>query len=293
MTVAVHNSDTFLSVEDMLTQSDESIRHSTPISEVELGSMVEYVEQTKSYTKENNPTWSYLVSTPTFNYIKTVDEVTDVLKSRSWVKVPLVPPQVLFYLLHNSKERIQFDKYYTRFEVSRVVDESLDVLISEIDAPLGISNREFLEWRRIAMPPSLSAPKADIKYVVYLRSCGDRECSELVKPNPNPKKVQRAEVWMSGYITSWWISEETGEILGSQLLVMSHVDGRGSIPKIAVKAVNALSQSGPTKWTTSLINRANRFCQEKGISVSMSDSDIEAAIGLSALRISSSLPSIP
>jgi hypothetical protein len=262
----------FATVHDMLNEHDETKRHRIPISMEELNSMVEFVEGTKLYTPSSHPEWKYNTD-PHFHYIKRVDDSTGVLQSRSWIKIPGVPPQVVFHALYNSNARRAFDKYYNRFEVSRVVSPNLDVLISEISLPM-VSNREFVEWRYSCTPASNSGSRSEHRYVIYLRSCDSSACSDEVCPSTK-KKVERAEVWMSGYIVSWWFAPDNSTILGSELLVLSHVDSRGSLPKIAL---TAMGSSGPSKWANSLEEYVKRITKEKRINLDMSDEAISEVL---------------
>ena len=258
----------YLTTDDMLAEKEESRRHRCRISLEELQSMVKYVEHTLEYTKESHPEWSYETDTPTYKYIKRLDGNAGVLRSRTLLRVPGVPPQALFDCLFNPESRLAFDKFYTRFEVSRVVEDDLDVLVSEVEAPLGVSNREFVEWRRMYLP-NLSHARQYMRYVIYLRSCDDSECSPEVQPKQ--KKVERAEAWMSGYIMKWWFQD--GQLMGSELLVISQVDNKGMLPKFLVNTVTA---SGPKKWASSLRDAVCKICLNKIDINSMSDEELEA-----------------
>ena len=273
----------FMTVQNMFAEANDRIRHETPISNEEMDSMVEYVLETKSFQPGTHPDWAYPIHSATFNFIKQVDGATGVMRSRSWTKIPDIPPQALIYCLVDCKTRMGFDKYYNRFEVSKSVEPGLDVLISEVDAPIGISNREFVEWRRCLLPAPTCGKEAS-QYIIYLRSCDDHECSATVRPST--KKVQRAEVWMSGYVIQWWIDDE-GHVLGSELLVMSQIDGKGSIPKFVV---NAASSSGPAKWSASLVEAAKKLCAAKKIDIKMSNEDIDRILEVRTRLLPSLVP---
>lgn len=276
MSTMAQHSHRFMTVRDMLAEANDSVRHKSPISPEELESMVDFVLDTRALTAKSNPEWSFQVSSSNLNFIKQIDESTGVLRSRSWIKVDDVPPQVLFYCLYDPTTRMAFDKFYDRFQVSRRVEPGLDVLISEIDTPMGLSNREFLEWRRCRLP-DLSRPPASrssIQYVIYLRSCADAECSTDIRPST--KKVERAEVWLSGYVIQWWL-DENGQPLGSELLVMSQIDSRGHIPKFLA---NSATSSSPSKWALSLTEAAKKLCASKNIDMKMSDAEIEKCLGV-------------
>ena len=259
-------------LDDMLAEKEEILRHRCPISEEELLSMVEYLRDTMSYTPATHPEWNYEVDTSTFNYIRRFEESAGAMRTRTRLRIPNVSPQAVFCCLFDPAKRLAFDKYYTRFEVSRVIDPDLEVLVSEIDAPVGVSNREFVEWRRRLLPKfSDLTERSNVQYVIYLRSCESDECSASVSPNPNTKKVERAEAWISGYLMNWWFDEENGEILGTEVLIISQLDNRGMIPKFLM---NTLTSSGPKKWATSLVNAVCKLSESVDIH-STNDVDLE------------------
>ncbi len=271
MTIDALHGDSFATVHDMFGERDDMRRHRIPISVDELNSMVEFVESTRAFTPKSHPEWKFKGDSLTFQYIKRLDEVTGVLQGRSWLKIRDVPPQVVYHALHDHSARMAFDKFYIRFDVSRELDSNLDVLVSEIDLPMGMANREFVEWRYSSFPHNDEA--RDGRYVIYLRSCDDSACSEKVRPNTNKKKVERAEVWMSGYVITWWV--ENGVVVGSEVLVLSHVDSRGKLPKFALSAVGS---NGPSKWAHSLEDYVKRICKEKKIDTKMSNEDIVSVL---------------
>ena len=259
------------SIECVLKIQEDGIRHSQQISREEIESMVVYVHETKKYTPADSRGWDCVIDSPEFNFIKRIDDATNLVRTRSWIKIPRVPPQVLFHILRDPKERVSFDKYYRRFEVSRTVSSELDVLISEVDAPIGVSNREFVEWRRILVPEGPGISRKDAVYAIQLRSCDDAECSQSILPRS--KRLERAETWLSGYVMSWWLDPETNEALGSEILVMSQIDMRGLLPQLFVNMVGAVS--APTKWCRSLIDASQKFCKSSGIHSDMTDEEIE------------------
>ena len=266
----------FLNVHDMLAERIDSVRHRNPISEDEIVSMTEFVLETRAYCKQSHPNWSYPISSPSFSFIKSADDLSGVVRTRSWMRAADIPPQALFYCIYNSEARLKFDKYFVRFEVSRVVNPLLDVLISEIRAPVGVTNREFVEWRRVLIPDVSGDEERQngARYAIQLRSCDDSECSEVILPSS--KHVERAEVWLSGYVFKWWVDDD-GKVKGSEVLVMSQVDWRGSIPKFIM---NTATVDGPGKWSHSLIDAAAQVCREKQADVSMSDKVLEEIFGI-------------
>jgi len=264
-----------MTVDDILLLRQDSARHCVPISREEIESMIAYVMGTRTYTPATQPGWDYSINSPEFNFIRRTDDTSALVRTRSWIKIPRVPPQVLFHILTDPKQRMAFDKYYLRFEVSSKISSELDILISEVDAPIGMSNREFVEWRRVSVPP-VSIDRANAVYAIELRSCDDDRCSSQIRPRT--RGIERAETWLSGYVMTWWIDPKTGEPIGSEILVMSQIDMRGMIPKTFVNMVGGVS--APTKWCRSLVDASMKFCKDTGIDISMTDSEIETKLGI-------------
>ena len=268
-------------VDRILSLKHDSERHIVPISREEIESMVAYVKETREYTASTHPGWDYSINSPEFNFIRRTDNTSDLVRTRSWIKVPRVPPQVLFHLLTDPKQRKSFDKYYLRFEVSRKVSDDLDILISEVDAPIGMSNREFVEWRRVSVPVSSDVGRKEAVYAIELRSCDDDQCSPNIRPRT--KGIERAETWLSGYVMTWWLDPVTGEPLGSEILVMSQIDMRGMIPQMFVNLVGGVS--APTKWCRSIVDASVKFCKNYNIDMNMTDAEIEKILGIEGRQI--------
>ena len=276
--------DRSTTITDILQLKHDRDRHNIPISREEIESMVVYVRETRGYTAISHPEWDFSITSPEFNFIRRTDNTSDLVRTRSWIKVPNVPPQVLFHLLTDPHERKAFDKYYLRFEVSRKVSTNLDVLISEVDAPIGMSNREFVEWRRTSIPVSPDVGRKDSVYAIELRSCDDDQCSPSIRPRS--RGIERAETWLSGYVITWWLDPISMEPLGSEILVMSQIDMRGMIPQMFVNIVGGVS--APTKWCRSLVEASTKFCKKSNIGVSMTDAEIEKKLGIERIGVNNS-----
>lgn len=269
-----HQHPHFMTVHEMLAEGEDSVRHSTPISEEELLSMVEYILETRSFSEASHPEWTIAVDSPSVNFIKRPIKKSGTVRTRSWAKIAGVPPQALLKCVYDCKLRLDFDEYFVRFQVSRSIDDAMDVLVSQVDSPVGISDREFVEWRRCFLS-ELRDDRASLVYAIELRSCDDSQCSASVRPSP--KRVERAETWLSGYVFKWWL-DENGAPRGSEVFVMSEVDLRGSLPKIFVN--NAVT-SGPVKWSSSLADAGRRLCASKGVKdLSKSDRELEELFGV-------------
>jgi hypothetical protein len=236
-----HISDTeFNSIEEMLMEKSDQVRHATRISKNEILSVIEYVEATKTFSSSSlSNGWSLCSEGENFDCFKSIDESTGIVRTRTWAKLPNVPPQTLFHILYNCEARKSWDHHYSRFVSEWSDNDQLDIIDAVVSAPFGCASREFLEWRRKNVPARNRTDRTG-NFVIYLRSFDDNR--------PVGKNNVRAEVWLSGYLIQWWMSPE-GEPLGSQVLVMTQIDVKGLIPKYLV---NALSSSGPKRWVKSV-----------------------------------------
>ena len=231
----------FDSIEAMLDQKSDHARHCTRIARKEILSVIHYVERTKKFSECASPGWSLCSEGENFDCFKSIDEATGIVRTRTWAKLPNVPPQTLFHILYNAEARKSWDHHYSRF-VSEWTDETdpdLDIIDAVVSAPFGCANREFLEWRRKHVPNQIRAERTG-DFVIYLRSFDDNR--------PVGKNNVRAEVWLSGYLIQWWKGPD-GQPIGSEVLVMTQIDVKGLIPKYLV---NALSSSGPKRWVKSV-----------------------------------------
>ena len=274
---AIGNNNVFNSVEEMFSEIDDEIRHSTKISKKEIQSVITYVDSTRQFTLDPSSVpegWSLCSEGDSFDTFKSFDETTGVVRTRTWAKVGGIPPQTLFFILYNNKARKSWDHHYDRFITEWVdpADPSLDIIDAVVSAPLGCANREFLEWRRKSVPPA-GRPERSGKFVIYLRSWSPAGGRPVGRGNV------RAEVWLSGYLIKWWVDEDTGRVLGSDVMVMTQIDIKGLIPKYIV---NALSSSAPKKWVKGVTAAAQAELEQRGISetaLSMTDAVLDSMYG--------------
>jgi hypothetical protein len=268
----------FTSVEDMLNETNEELRHSVPISVAEVDSAVEYVESTRSLSDDPNRTdtgWSLCCSTETFDCFKSIDEKSGLVRTRTWARIANIPPQSLFHLLYKNEARKNWDHHYARFDTiwTDPNDGRLDIVDAIVAAPIGCANREFLEWRRCRVPEKNRDEKSG-KYVIVLRSWSGPDARPVLKSHV------RAEVWMSAYLIQWWRDATTGQVLGSDVMVMSQIDIKGLIPKYLV---NALSNSAPKKWVKGVTNAAQKEVEQRGIvdtALTMTDEELDSIYNL-------------
>ena len=265
-----HITHQFRSVADLLHEVDESRRHNTPISEQEVRSLIGLVDETVLPNASKCVGWSHIVNSDHIRVSRASDHISALSRTLTTYMVNGVPPQILYYCINQPEERKRFDTALARFEVAQTVGRGLDVVVSEVRAPMGVANREFVEWRR----STICENRASTTYVTLFRSCGDSQC-----PSEYPlrgKKVQRGETWLSGYLFRWWLNENH-EPVGAQMFILSQVDPKGNVPK-QLPAAMIIQQA--KKWIAQLTAHAKTVCARMGVDCCTSDAELESKLSL-------------
>lgn len=255
----------FQSVEEMLMEKNDEIRHAVPISQEEIDSVASYVLTTKNFSSSQTSEWTKCSEGELFDCFKSIDEGSGLVRTRTWAKIPGVAPQCLFHILYNNEARKKWDHHYARFDTiwKDEGSEELDILDAIVQAPFGCANREFMEWRRKKIIPK---EKKSGQFVIYLRSWSGTACRPVLKAHV------RAEVWLSAYLIQWWKDEKTGLVLGSEIMVLTQIDIKGLIPRYLV---NALSASAPKRWVKSVTAAAQKEMDTSSCSMTMQDSELD------------------
>lgn len=261
----------------MFSEKDDEIRHYTKISQEEIQSVITYVESTRQFTSDPSSVpegWSLCSEGDSFDTFKSFDETTGVVRTRTWAKIAGIPLKhfFLFFIIIKQENRGTITMLDSSPSGSTPLTPSLDIIDAVVSAPLGCANREFLEWRRKSVPPPGRRERSG-KFVIYLRSWSPEGGRPVGRGNV------RAEVWLSGYLIQWWVDEETGRVLGSDVMVMTQIDIKGLIPKYIV---NALSSSAPKKWVKGVTAAAQAELEQRGITetaLSMTDAVLDSIYG--------------
>jgi hypothetical protein len=146
-----------------------------------------------------------------------------------------IPKDIIFEAIYNTDIRQKWDKLFHKFEVVEHDEEKMEtVLYYVIKAPIGISNRDFLQMRKVVH----DWPSPGITYM-HFKSI-DHDDKPLVKG------TIRAETIISGYV----IEQIQDDPPITQLTVISQNDIKGLIPKYLV---NMASGKAPKQWVNNLI----------------------------------------
>lgn len=143
--------------------------------------------------------------------------------------------ECVFEAIYDTDIRQSWDKLFHKFEVVEHDEESMStVLYYVIKAPIGISNRDFLQQRKVVM----DWPKKGVIYMHFKSIEHEKK--------PEVKGTVRAETIISGYV----IEQIQDDPPVTQLIVISQNDIKGLIPKYLV---NMASGKAPKQWTANLI----------------------------------------
>ena len=231
----------FRTFEAML-KAPEQNRLSTPPCRSEFNSMFDTISGLSAST----PGWDVCTDKEGVYAIKSLDLESGLVRVKTLGKIPNVPPQVVWQFIYDTNIREKWDTNFRFFKHSGIRDafsgerfgsegqtHSLDIVFACVASPIGISDREFLEWRRASYPPR-ERPDRSGAFSMFLRSCD--------YPNAPPvgKGAVRADVLSSGYVLEWLPDHS-----GTEVIVYSQIDIKGLIPKTIV---NLLAPSTPLKW---------------------------------------------
>lgn len=153
---------------------------------------------------------------------------------------------IVFEAIYDTDVRQSWDKVFDKFEV---VEETEDhtVLYYVIKAPIGISNRDFLQSRTVRY----DWPKKGVTYMHF---------KSIDHPQKPPvKKIIRAETIMSGYI----FEQIQDDPPITKLIIISQNDIKGLIPKYLV---NLASGKAPKQWIANLISGWKKLKDNKNSS---------------------------
>ena len=143
--------------------------------------------------------------------------------------------ETVWTAIYDTRIRKEWDKIFFKFLVIEDDDEKMEtVLYYSIKAPLGISNRDFLQRRKIL----LNYPKDGVDTMHF---------KSIEHPDvPKYKGTIRAETIISGYI----LEQIQDDPPITKLTIISQNDIKGLIPKYIV---NMASGRAPKQWVNNLI----------------------------------------
>ena len=197
---------------------------------------------------EDVSTWSQVWTTDEVIVFKKKTEGTPMVLIKAIATLRNIPGDIVFRAIYDTSIRQSWDKIFYKFEVVEHDEEKLEtVLYYVIKAPLGISNRDFLQLRKCRH----NYPKKGVK-TLHFKSIEHQE-------KPPVSGIVRAETILSGYVIEQ--IEEDPPV--TQLTIISQNDIKGLIPKYLV---NMASGKAPKQWIANLISGWHELMKNEGYS---------------------------
>jgi len=184
--------------------------------------------------EEDTSKWGRVWETNDLLVFKKKTDGTPMVMIKAIAMLKDIPADIVYTAIFDTDIRQSWDKLFHKFEVVEH-DDQHTVLYYVIKAPLGISNRDFLQLRRVEH----DWPRKGVTYMHY-KSIEHEE-------KPEYKGIVRAETIMSGYV----IEQIQDDPPITKLIVVSQNDIKGLIPKYLV---NMASGKAPKQWIANLVN---------------------------------------
>jgi len=157
------------------------------------------------------------------------------------------PPELVFYLIYDNKERLSWDDNIKSIDLIEPSDEhNREIEYTVMKSPIGFSNREFLKYRMTR------ANYKQYPYMMLLRSMSRDDC-------PIGKFNVRAESVFNGYV----IRPDPDDPQKTRVTIAANTDIKGLIP---TWTVNALSARLPPRWVASLESACKSYMKKHQIS---------------------------
>eukprot|EP00397_Hematodinium_sp_SG-2012_P004601 GEMP01004613.1.p1 GENE.GEMP01004613.1~~GEMP01004613.1.p1 ORF type:complete len:636 (+),score=107.46 GEMP01004613.1:88-1908(+) len=156
------------------------------------------------------------------------------------------PPEVIYTLIHNRPDRLQWDENIKSLTTMEGPDEQgRDIEYCVCKAPMGFSNREFLKYR------ICNAEFQKYPYMMLMRSCERDEW-------PVGRGNVRAESTINGYV----IRPEKDDPWKTRISIVANTEIKGLIP---TWTVNAMASRLPPRWVSALEAAAIKYMADNKI----------------------------
>jgi hypothetical protein len=226
----------FRSFKDFM-EFDLELKHRIPITVHEARFLYE-----KEAEPHNNPGWETTVSRPNIKVLRYIhsNEANHTgpnppVLVRAYASIPKVTMANVFYHIVDTDLRPKWDQNFAKFSlVPHPHEEECEILYCTINAPFGVTPRDFLQYRKSIVEGSV--------VTIMMRSAIHDE-------KPPVHGYIRAESLISGYVI-----RQKGE--DCELFLMSQTDIKGLIPKWMV---NIAAAKAPAQWIDNLIRSCTRL----------------------------------
>jgi len=152
---------------------------------------------------------------------------------RTIAHIQNIPPEIVYETIANQEVRRSWDKVLSNFEIIEDdPDQGVSILYYMIKTPIGMSNRDFLQQRKVRK----NFPRPGM-ITMHFKSVTHPKC-------PEKSKIIRGETIISGYII------EPEGINGTKLISLSQNDLKGTMP---LSFINMAAGKAPKQWIGTLI----------------------------------------
>eukprot|EP00357_Protocruzia_adherens_P011534 CAMPEP_0115010872 /NCGR_PEP_ID=MMETSP0216-20121206/23608_1 /TAXON_ID=223996 /ORGANISM="Protocruzia adherens, Strain Boccale" /LENGTH=833 /DNA_ID=CAMNT_0002379237 /DNA_START=127 /DNA_END=2628 /DNA_ORIENTATION=+ len=174
---------------------------------------------------------------------KSQDAAMNIIKA--FVELENIPGDIIYEAIYDSDFRRQWDKMWLVMETCRQEPElDAELIRCIIKAPIGVSNREFLQRRRML----INEPEERMS-MIHMESV---ELPEY----PTARRCVRAHTFISGYV----IRQVSDNPIKTTVTIISQLDLKGLLPKTLV---NMASAKAPADWTKALVKGCFKLMKEK------------------------------
>jgi hypothetical protein len=219
----------FRSFKDFM-EFDIELKHRIPITADESRFILE-----KEAEPLDSPGWDLSVNKANIKVLRYIEHESHSrgppppVLVRAYATVPNTTVSNIFYHIMDPVVRTSWDKTFDKFSmVPHAHDDECAILYCTIHAPVGVSPRDFLQYRKSIVQPGLA--------IIMMRS------AEHADKPPTPGYI-RAESLISGYVIRQRDSD-------CELFLMSQTDIKGLIPKWMV---NMFAAKAPAQWVENLV----------------------------------------
>eukprot|EP00347_Sterkiella_histriomuscorum_P014396 403361026 len=224
-----------IQVQEEIIQEEEEI---DPVLKCDDQDFIELLK----VAAEDISKWDKCCSGDNVAVYKKMTEGSPVVLLKASALIKGITPETVYEVMSNQELRKQWDKVLSNFEI--IEDDPVtgkSVLYYMIKTPIGVSNRDFLQQRKV----KFDFPAKNM-ISMHFRSVTHPKCP------PIPKNI-RADTIISGYVFEK-IFNFDGTI-DTQLTIISQNDIKGIVPKAIV---NMAASKAPKQWVQNLV----KGCQD-------------------------------
>ncbi|TNV82685.1 hypothetical protein FGO68_gene8647 [Halteria grandinella] len=186
---------------------------------------------------EDVSSWDQAGSCQNVSVYKKMTEDSPIVLLKAYALIEGVTTDIVYEVITNQEVRRSWDKVLSNFEILQEdPGDGISVLYFMIKTPIGVSNRDFVQQRKVKK----DFPQPGF-ITMHFKSVSHPKCPE--KPH-----TVRGDTLISGYIIEPDVDSQGRP--STKLTIISQNDIKGVIPKAIV---NMLSGKAPRQWVGNLV----------------------------------------